>query len=117
MQPAKQIKKNFRWIKREYNNPEVIVTENGWSDEGELDDFDRIEYLRKHLEQLQTVVLNNECNLKGYTSKFRHLFSIKQANNFIFSLKNLLQRRQQENNILTNEQNNRQNKQIEYVVL
>lgn len=58
---------NFRWIKTEYNNPEVLITENGWSDAGEMNDVGRIEYLREHLNQILDVVLNDDCNLKGYT--------------------------------------------------
>lgn len=45
-----------------------MVTENGWSDEGELNDTGRIEYLHDHLEQILDVVLNDECDLKAYTS-------------------------------------------------
>lgn len=45
----------------------MIVTENGWSDRGEIEDNDRIEYLHDHLQQLLDVVLNAESNLKGYT--------------------------------------------------
>lgn len=36
----------FRWIKDQYGNPDLIVTENGWSDDGELNDEGRIEYYR-----------------------------------------------------------------------
>lgn len=57
----------LRWLKKEYNNPEVIITENGWSDRGELVDNGRIEYLHDHLKSILDVVLNEECNLKGYT--------------------------------------------------
>lgn len=57
----------FRWIKEEYNDPEVFITENGWSDRGEMEDDERISYLHDHLEQVLDVVLDNECNLKGYT--------------------------------------------------
>lgn len=57
---------NFRWIKEEYNNPEILITENGWSDEGEMNDVGRIEYLRDHLNQILDVVLNDNCNLIGY---------------------------------------------------
>lgn len=59
----------IRWIKREYNNPDVFITENGWSDRGELEDDGRIEYLHDHLKEIQNVVINKECNLKGYISK------------------------------------------------
>lgn len=34
------------WIKNNYNNVEVIITENGWSDDGQLDDTERIDYLK-----------------------------------------------------------------------
>lgn len=56
----------IRFIKIEYNNPEVIITENGWADRGGLDDYDRVEYLHDHLEQVLDVVLNEQINLKGY---------------------------------------------------
>lgn len=45
----------------------VLITENGWSDRGEFEDNDRIEYLHDHLQQALDVVLNAESNLKGYT--------------------------------------------------
>lgn len=59
----------IRWIKKEYKNPDVFITENGWSDQGELEDNDRIQYLHDHLKQIQDVVLNTKSNLKGYTCK------------------------------------------------
>lgn len=45
----------------------MYITENGWSDNGEIDDYDRVDYLREHLKQILDVVLNEECDLKGYT--------------------------------------------------
>lgn len=37
----------MKWIKENYNNPELIITENGYSDrDGKLDDMDRINYLQ-----------------------------------------------------------------------
>lgn len=56
----------FRWLNEEYNGLEVFITENGWSDEGQLDDSDRVEYLRSHLQELAKVLANNECNVTGY---------------------------------------------------
>lgn len=56
----------YRWIKRTYDDPEVFITENGWSDDGQIMDVDRVEYYRLHLEEMLAVVLNDECNLKGY---------------------------------------------------
>lgn len=37
------------WIKDKYNGAETVITENGWVDNGELEDVDRIEYYRLHL--------------------------------------------------------------------
>lgn len=56
-----------RWIKDEYNNPDVIITENGWSDDGQLNDDGRIDYLRQHLKEILNAIVNDECNLKAYT--------------------------------------------------
>lgn len=44
----------------------MIITENGWSDEGQLNDTGRIEYFQQHLDEILTVVINGECNLTGY---------------------------------------------------
>lgn len=52
------------WIHRN----KVIITENGWSDRGELEDDDRIQYHHDHFQQMLDVVLNSECNLKGYAA-------------------------------------------------
>lgn len=60
---------SFRYIKKQYNNPRVIITENGWADAGQLNDQDRIEFLRDHLTEVLNVVNNNECDLFGYTGK------------------------------------------------
>jgi beta-glucosidase/6-phospho-beta-glucosidase/beta-galactosidase len=38
------LRKLLNWIAKEYNNPPVLITENGFSDQGELDDRDRVDY-------------------------------------------------------------------------
>jgi beta-glucosidase/6-phospho-beta-glucosidase/beta-galactosidase len=35
----------LNWIAKEYNNPPVLITENGFSDRGGLNDRDRVDYL------------------------------------------------------------------------
>lgn len=76
----------FRWIKKAYNNTDVMITENGWSDDGQMDDLDRIEYMRSHLAEILDIVLNDECNLKGYTGVLNRN-SIQYCYHFIsFSL-------------------------------
>jgi lactase-phlorizin hydrolase len=38
-------RKLLNWIAKEYKNPPVFITENGFSDHGELNDRDRVDYL------------------------------------------------------------------------
>jgi hypothetical protein len=35
-------RKLLNWIAKEYNNPPVLITENGFSDRGEINDGDRV---------------------------------------------------------------------------
>jgi lipopolysaccharide export LptBFGC system permease protein LptF len=37
-------RKLLNWIANEYNNPPVLITENGFSDQGGLNDRDRVDY-------------------------------------------------------------------------
>lgn len=55
------------WFKKEYNNPTIIITENGWSDDGELEDCDRIEYLKSHLTSVSKAIADG-CRVVGYTA-------------------------------------------------
>lgn len=58
----------------EYNNPSVLLAEIGWSDDGQLNDDGRIEYLRDHLKQALDAIRRDECNLKAFTGE-RFMFS------------------------------------------
>lgn len=55
------------WIRTEYNNPEVLITENGWSDDGELNDVGRIDYLKGHLRATLDAI-NDGCNVTAHTT-------------------------------------------------
>ena len=47
------------WAKVEYNDPEIYVTENGFSDRlGNLDDLHRIYYYKHYLNQLLRCMLS-----------------------------------------------------------
>lgn len=81
-----QILSHSRWIKQQYNNPDVIITETGWSDEGELNDDGRVEYLRSHLIELLTCINRDECNLKGYIGKLKLDFPSNACFDRIFFL-------------------------------
>ncbi|KAK6192748.1 hypothetical protein SNE40_004170 [Patella caerulea] len=61
------LRKMLNWIKREYNDPTVYITENGAQDKtGTLVDTERINYMKHYInEALKAIKLDN-CNLKGY---------------------------------------------------
>lgn len=54
-------RKLLNWIKKEYNNPPVYVTENGFADLGELNDFGRIEYLKVSVNKRE---VNQKCSTR-----------------------------------------------------
>lgn len=57
----------LNWIKRKYNSPEIIITENGFSDSGEIEDNDRILYFKTHIEAVMKAI-EDGCNITGYTA-------------------------------------------------
>uniref|UniRef100_A0A0S7EH84 Putative glycosyl hydrolase n=1 Tax=Chrysomela populi TaxID=154003 RepID=A0A0S7EH84_CHRPP len=62
------IQKLLRWIKNEYNNPRIIITENGYSDyDGTLDDVDRINYILQYLSGIRDAMDEDGVNVFGYT--------------------------------------------------
>ncbi|XP_042539458.1 lactase-phlorizin hydrolase [Dipodomys spectabilis] len=58
----------LNWLKEEYNNPPIYVTENGVSQRGELDlnDTARIYYLRSYINEALKAV-QDKVDLRGYT--------------------------------------------------
>jgi len=68
------IRKLLRWIKTRYSNPEVIITENGFSVKGEsnltaaeaVHDEDRRSYLESYLTNVLAAVQEDGCNISGY---------------------------------------------------
>ncbi|XP_054742309.1 myrosinase 1-like [Anastrepha obliqua] len=56
----------LKWIRDHYDNVEVFVTENGWSDNGQLEDSERVDYLQAHLQAVLNAV-NDGCNVTHYS--------------------------------------------------
>lgn len=58
----------LNWLKEEYKNPPIYVTENGVSRRGvpELNDTDRIYYLRSYINEALKAV-QDKVDLRGYT--------------------------------------------------
>ena len=63
------LRKMLNWVKDEYGNPEVIITANGVSDDGELEDTARSEYYKAHIEQVWKAIMLDGCHVKGYIAR------------------------------------------------
>ena len=64
--PANGLRYLLNWIRREYDNPEVIITENGAVDTGMYDPR-RMNYIRDHVSAVLDAVRLDKCNVAGYT--------------------------------------------------
>lgn len=80
----------LQWIRLKYSNPLVTITENGFSDDGQLDDDGRVEYLKAHLASVSRAV-SEGCNINGYTAwsivdscKLPWVAFLKLFNKFLF---------------------------------
>lgn len=56
------------WLQQEYNDPEMIITENGYSDRGTQEDNNRINYYQQYLSALSEAIYENKVNVIGYTA-------------------------------------------------
>lgn len=62
------LRKLLNWIKMEYDNPLVYITENGYPDEGNLNDADRVLFMKLYIKAVLDAVLKDGCNVKCYTA-------------------------------------------------
>ncbi|XP_059091138.1 cytosolic beta-glucosidase-like [Tigriopus californicus] len=61
------IRKLMNWLKNEYGDVPIYITENGYSDhQGNLDDIHRIYYYKHYINNLLKAVKQDNVNLKGY---------------------------------------------------
>ncbi|KAF6215548.1 hypothetical protein GE061_010304 [Apolygus lucorum] len=54
-------------VKEEYNNPTLIVTENGYP-QASMDDYERISYFESHFSELRRAIYEDKCNIIGHTT-------------------------------------------------
>ncbi|CAG9765655.1 unnamed protein product [Ceutorhynchus assimilis] len=54
-------------IQKKYNPSEIVISENGWADTGDLDDQKRITYLKEYLTNILSAILEDGVNVTGYT--------------------------------------------------
>lgn len=58
----------LKWVHDNYNQPKIIITENGWSEDGSsLEDTDRIEYVQLHLSSILDAIYQYGVSVIGYT--------------------------------------------------
>lgn len=62
------LRKLLNWIKEEYNNPEILITENGYSDGGGTDDTNRKNYYQKYLTAVLEALTEDHVNVTAYTA-------------------------------------------------
>ncbi|KAG7282274.1 hypothetical protein CRUP_033801, partial [Coryphaenoides rupestris] len=60
----------LNFIKKEYGNPPIIITENGMSERGSVDlnDIHRSHYYEKYITQLLKARLLDDIDIRGYTA-------------------------------------------------
>lgn len=59
--------KLLQWIRNEYDNPPVIVTENGVSDLGGTHDPERVKYFNGYLDAILDAI-EDGCKVQGYVA-------------------------------------------------
>lgn len=57
----------LRRVKKEYGNPTVFITENGYSDEGDLKDTKRVDYFFSYMKEMLKAIYEDGCNVQAYT--------------------------------------------------
>jgi lactase-phlorizin hydrolase len=61
------LRKMLGWIKNSYNDVPVIITGNGFPDNGSTDDTERTQYLVSHMSEMLKAINEDGCNVKAYT--------------------------------------------------
>jgi beta-glucosidase/6-phospho-beta-glucosidase/beta-galactosidase len=80
----------LNWIKDEYNNPPVFITETGWNDDGEIEDDARIDYFNSHLKVVAKAIAEDKCNVIAYTAwSLMHSFEWNSGYSINFGLYNV----------------------------
>nr|XP_023029425.1 myrosinase 1-like [Leptinotarsa decemlineata] len=61
-------RKLLKWIKDAYNNTPILITENGYSDNGTLEDDRRINFYQGYLSNIRDAMEKDGVNVFGYTT-------------------------------------------------
>ncbi|XP_057667514.1 myrosinase 1-like [Diorhabda carinulata] len=57
----------LKWVKDTYNNPEIIITENGFADDGTVEDTDRVTFIKDYLMAVWNSIDKDKVKVTGYT--------------------------------------------------
>ncbi|KAJ8315737.1 hypothetical protein KUTeg_007887 [Tegillarca granosa] len=60
------IRKLLKWIKNRYRSPVIYVTENGVSDDGQMDDVSRQRYYTKYINEILKSIKLDNVDVRGY---------------------------------------------------
>ncbi|KAI7815254.1 glycoside hydrolase [Rhyzopertha dominica] len=60
------LRKVLNWVKNQYNVT-IYITENGYSDDGNLNDIDRVVYYQLYLSQVLDAIYEDEVDVRAYT--------------------------------------------------
>ncbi|KAF2904362.1 hypothetical protein ILUMI_01820 [Ignelater luminosus] len=58
----------LNWLKDNYGNPPIIITENGYADKGQLDDTGRMNYYQLYLSAVLDAIHDDKVNVIAYTA-------------------------------------------------
>ncbi|KAJ8936640.1 hypothetical protein NQ314_012256 [Rhamnusium bicolor] len=61
-------RKSLNWLKNTYDNPEIFITGNGVSDNGNLEDDIRVNYYKNYLVAILDAMYEDNVNVIGYTA-------------------------------------------------
>uniref|UniRef100_A0A2A4ISU7 beta-glucosidase n=1 Tax=Heliothis virescens TaxID=7102 RepID=A0A2A4ISU7_HELVI len=66
------IRKTLNWYDTQYNlqakDIPILITENGLSDFGQTEDYERVSYINNYMYQVLLAMKEDGCNVKGYYS-------------------------------------------------
>ncbi|XP_026316492.1 myrosinase 1-like [Hyposmocoma kahamanoa] len=62
------IRKQINWLKQQYGDVEIFITENGYCDDGDMVDDNRVEYYKDYLKQVLLAIKEDKAKVIGYTA-------------------------------------------------
>ncbi|KAK4887729.1 hypothetical protein RN001_004000 [Aquatica leii] len=62
------IRKILNWFKNQYNNPKIIISENGCADSEDFDDHNRVMFHQQYLSEVLKAINEDQVNVLAYTA-------------------------------------------------